>query len=64
VVGTALFAPLSQATVGSLELRFDPKVVLLWAALLLALGLLSAAGAARRVLAIDPVEATTGGGAR
>jgi hemin transport system permease protein len=35
-----------------------------WAALLLVLGLLSALAAARRVLAIDPIEATTGGGAR
>ncbi len=62
--GTLLFAPLSQATVGSLSLRFDPRAVLLWAALLLILGALSAIAAARRVLAIDPVEATSGGGAR
>jgi putative ABC transport system permease protein len=64
IVGTLLFAPLSQATVGSLALRFDPGAVLLWAALLVGLGLLSAFAAARRVLAIDPVEATTGGGER
>ncbi len=64
VIGTLLFVPLSQATLGSLSLRFDPRAVLLWAALLLVLGLASAAAAARRVLAIDPIEATTGGGAR
>ena len=64
VVGTLLFLPLSQTTVGSLELRFDPLAVLVWAVLLLVLGVLSAIAAARRVLAIDPVEATTGGGAR
>ena len=64
VVGTLLFVPLSQATLGSLSLSFDPRAVLLWAALLLVLGLASAAAAARRVLAIDPIEATTGGGAR
>lgn len=64
VVGTLLYAPLSQATVGSLSLRFDARAVVLWGALLLVLGLLSAVAAARRVLAIDPVEATTGGGAR
>jgi putative ABC transport system permease protein len=64
VVGTALFAPLSQATVGGLSLRFDTGAVLLWAALLLGLGILSAFAAALRVLAIDPFEATTGGGAR
>jgi putative ABC transport system permease protein len=64
VVGTVLFAPLSQATVGGLSLRFDPGAVLLWAVLLLGLGILSAFAAAWRVLAIDPFEATTGGGAR
>jgi putative ABC transport system permease protein len=64
IVGTLLYVPLSQATVGSLELRFDPRAVLLWATLLLALGLVSAVAAARRVMAIDPFEATTGGGAR
>jgi hemin transport system permease protein len=64
VVGTLLYAPLSQATVGSLSLRFDLRAVVLWGALLLVLGLASAVAAARRVLAIDPVEATTGGGAR
>jgi len=64
VVGTALFAPLSQARLGSLALRFDPTAVLAWAALLMVLGLASALVAARRVLAIDPIEATTGGGAR
>lgn len=63
-LGTLLFLPLSQTTVGSLALSFDPLAVLLWAALLLVLGLVSAVAAARRVLAIDPIEATTGGGAR
>lgn len=64
VVGTALYAPLSQAEVGTLALRFDVAAVAFWAVLLLALGLLSALVAARRVLAIDPLEATTGGGIR
>lgn len=63
-LGTLLFAPLSQTTIGSLALRFDLRSVLFWAILLLALGLLSALTAARRVLRIDPYEATTGGGAR
>ncbi len=63
-LGTLLFAPLSQMTIGSLALRFDARSVLFWAVLLLALGLLSALTAARRVLRIDPFEATTGGGAR
>lgn len=64
VIGTLMYAPLSQAKLGDLALSFDPRAVLLWGALLLVLGLLSAVAAARRVLAIDPVEATTGGGAR
>jgi len=45
-------------------LKFDWGTVGFWAALLLGLGLLSALVAARRVLAIDPIEATTGGGQR
>lgn len=61
VLGTALYAPLSQATLGTLALKFDWGIVGFWAALLMALGLLSALVAARRVLAIDPIEATTGG---
>lgn len=62
--GTLLFFPLSQAKVGKLSLSFDPAAVLFWAALLLSLGILSVLVAARRVLAIDPVAATTGGGVR
>lgn len=61
-LGTLMWLPLSQATIGQLSLTFDVGAVLLWAALLLSLGLASALVAARRVLAIDPVEATTGGG--
>jgi putative ABC transport system permease protein len=61
VLGTALFAPLSGVSLGTLALKFDWGTVAFWAALLLGLGLLSALVAARRVLAIDPIEATTGG---
>jgi putative ABC transport system permease protein len=64
VLGVALYTPLSQMTLGSITLRFDAGAVLFWSVLLLALGLLSAVVAARRVLRIDPIEATTGGGAR
>jgi len=64
LVGTALYFPLSQMEVGSIALRFDVAAVAVWSALLLGLGLISALVAARRVLAIDPIEATTGGGAR
>lgn len=64
LAGVALYYPLSQAEVGTISLRFDAGAVLFWSVLLLVLGLLSALAAARRVLAIDPIEATTGGGAR
>jgi putative ABC transport system permease protein len=64
LVGTALYVPLSQTEVGSISLRFDATAVAVWSLLLLGLGLLSALVAARRVLGIDPIEATTGGGDR
>ena len=64
IVGTALYAPLSQAQIGSLTLHFDATAVLTWSALLVALGLVSALVSIRRVLRIDPIEATTGAGVR
>jgi putative ABC transport system permease protein len=64
VLGTLMFAPLSQAELGTIALRFDPAAVGFWAALLLILGIISSLVSARRVLRIDPIEATTGGGAR
>lgn len=63
-VGIALYTPLSQARLGEIKLSFDVGAVVFWSALLLGLGLLSAVVAARRVLAIDPIEATTGEGGR
>jgi len=62
--GVALYTPLSQAQAGSIALRFNPGAVVFWSVLLLVLGLASALVAARRVLAIDPLEATVGGGQR
>jgi putative ABC transport system permease protein len=62
VVGTLLFLPLSQARLGGLSLRFDPGAVAFWWIALLVLGLISALFAARRVLRIEPIEATVGGG--
>lgn len=61
-VGIALFAPLSQARVGGLTLRFDLSTVVTWSALFVLFAFLSAGVSLRRVLAIDPFEATTGGG--
>jgi putative ABC transport system permease protein len=62
--GVALYTPLSQAQAGSIALRFNVGAVVFWSVLLLVLGLASALVAARRVLAIDPLEATVGGGQR
>jgi putative ABC transport system permease protein len=64
LIGIALYTPLSQARLGEVQLGFDLTAVLVWSALLMGLGLLSALVSARRVLKIDPIEATTGGGAR
>jgi putative ABC transport system permease protein len=63
-VGIALYTPLSQAQLGDVKLSFDVRAVVVWSVILLVLGLLSAVVAARRVLAIDPIEATTGEGGR
>lgn len=64
LVGIALYTPLSQARLGEIKLSFDVGAVLLWSGLLLVLGLLSAIVSARRVLRIDPIEATSGEGGR
>jgi putative ABC transport system permease protein len=64
LVGIALYTPLSQAQLGEIKLSFDVGAVVIWSVLLMGLGLLSAIVAARRVLRIDPIEATTGEGGR
>ena len=64
LVGIALYTPLSQAQLGDIKLSFDVTAVLTWTVVLLVLGLLSAIVSARRVLKIDPIEATTGEGGR
>jgi putative ABC transport system permease protein len=64
LVGVALYWPLSQASLGQIALQFDVAAVLTWSVILLTLALLSAIVSARRVLAIDPIEATTSGGIR
>lgn len=62
VVGVALYTPLSRQQLGGIPLSFQTGAVVFWSVLLLVLGVLSSLFAARRVLAIDPIEATTGGG--
>jgi putative ABC transport system permease protein len=64
LIGVALYAPVSQQRLGGIALRFDTGAVIFWAITLALLGAASSLVAARRVLAIDPIEATTGGGNR
>lgn len=63
-IGLALYTPLSQRRLGGIPLRFETPAVITWAVLLFVLGLGSSLVSARRVLTIDPIEATTGGGSR
>jgi putative ABC transport system permease protein len=60
--GTALYLPVSRVSLGGIELGFDVSAVAFWSALLLVLGVASALVAARRVLSIDPMTATSGVG--
>ena len=62
IIGTALYYPVSQARLGGLSLRFETNALIFWTLLLLTLGVASSLVAARRVLRIDPIEATTGAG--
>jgi putative ABC transport system permease protein len=52
----------SGGRLGGVSIRFDPGLVLVAGGALAVLGLASALVSARRVLAIDPVEATNGAG--
>lgn len=63
-VGVTLYGLLTRVGLGFLTLRFDPSAVIFWSVLLMVLGVVSALVAVRRVLQIDPLEATTGGGPR
>jgi hypothetical protein len=62
LIGTLLYLPVSQQALGGIALRFETRAVVVWSVLLLTLGVLSSLVAARRVLRIDPIEATTGQG--
>ena len=63
-IGVLLYTPLSQQRLGGIPLRFETSAVVFWAIALVLLGVGSSLVAARRVLRIDPIEATTGGGDR
>lgn len=61
-IGTLLYLPVSQLNLGGLSLRFETAAVVIWGIVLFTLGVGSSLLSARRVLAIDPIEATTGAG--
>ena len=61
-LGTLLYYPVSQQNLGGIALRFEAGAVVFWSVLLILLGVASSLLAARRVLQIDPIEATTGQG--
>jgi hemin transport system permease protein len=63
-VGVTLYTPLTVMSATALGLRFETTAVIGWSVAMLVLGLLSSLLAAHRVLAIDPVLATTGAGPR
>ncbi len=63
-LGVAAFGLLARADTTALSLRFDVATVAAWCLVLLVLGVLSSVLCARRVLAIDPVTATTVAGLR
>lgn len=59
-IGTLLYLPVSQRRIGGLPLRFETTAVVGWGVALAVLGIGSSLLSARRVLRIDPAEATTG----
>lgn len=61
-IGIAGDIAISQGKVGSLALEFNLGAVIFWSVLLMVLGVLSSLVAAKRVLRIDPIAATTGAG--
>jgi len=61
VVGVGLYALTSRIEIGTLTITFDWATVAFWTLLLGGLGVASALASIRRVLAIEPVEATHGG---
>ena len=63
-IGLAAYTPVSQLRLGGIPLRFETAAVVFWAIVLAVLGVGSSLLSARRVLRIDPVEATTGGANR
>jgi putative ABC transport system permease protein len=63
VVGVGLYGLVtSGGRVGGLTLRFEPGLAGVWAVVFLVLAVVGSLGSLRRVLRIDPIDATTGAG--
>jgi putative ABC transport system permease protein len=62
LLGTLLYAPLTASRIGKVPVRFETGAVVFWAVLLFVCGVVSSLVAVRRVMRIDPLTATTGGG--
>lgn len=62
VLGIAGYVPLSNANLGGIQLSFQGGAAAGWSTVILALAIASAYFSARRVLRIDPMQATTGAG--
>ncbi len=62
LLGTLAYLPLSSQNLGGIQLSFQGSAVVAWSAVLFVLALASAYFSARRVLRIDPLQATTGAG--
>lgn len=63
LVGTGLYRLVTgSGEIGTLALRFDPGLALGWALGFLALAVIGSLASLRRVLRIDPMDATTGAG--
>lgn len=61
-LGAAVAGGLLQAAKDVFGSTLDPRTTAITVGVVLALGLVAALGAIRRVLAVDPIEATVGGG--
>jgi len=64
LIGTALYSMIARGRVGGLSLDYDGGAVRLWTVAFLGLAVVGSLVSIRRVLRIDPIEATTGGGQR
>lgn len=64
IIGAAVTTGLLSLTRDVFGSGLEPRTAVTTVAVILVLGLLASIGAVRRVLAIDPIEATTGGGIR